>query len=390
MKMIALIFVPGILWAQDFDMSNQDFKTLVNKYRMAAPKNVPWAGTYWAYANNGVANNFIYDAKVSSPSPADKFDTFYKEQKAANWEKSHHSCDILKTEEEKEGCRGWWGHCNAWSGAAIKEPEPRSDKIKKLSDGTTLKLTVADQKAYLTELYMSNNALFTGNTDKEDKTGDWIFNKDDPTASKLVADGVTAYDAFWDVTPRTFFLILTNYIGIRQTGVVIDQFAGDQVWNQPLAGYKILPIRKEDIRKSETSESKEVFPVLIRMNMFWADDGVPPDVVTEKFSIENATENFKFRDFKHSEHYVGRSLGFFLYFDKPLQVSEDGKTIVSAGKIVGDGVWYHQSEEGRGKYRNFDQTHPDFIWYPTEALEDSGEERNPSFTPEKVNSILKD
>ncbi|MFI5391725.1 MAG: hypothetical protein ACHQYQ_10215, partial [Bacteriovoracales bacterium] len=72
-----------------------------------------------------------------------------------------------------------------------------------------------------------------------------------------------------------------------------------------------------------------------------------------------------------------------------LRVSSDGRFVANSGKIVGDGVWYHQSLEGRKYYKEFNHTHPDFIWLPTKALSASSSgNRNPSFSPEKIDTFF--
>lgn len=386
--MIILLFLFSSLFAEEFELGNQNFKNLYNKYGTAQPKNIPWAGSFWPYKEKGIADNFVYDSRTSYPSPAEKFDKFFGEKSATEWEKRNHSCDN-QTGELKKGCESWWGHCNAWAAAGIKEAEPRASISKKMRGGDVT-LTVADLKAFKTEMYMENNALFTGNTDKAEKTGKWIFDSSDAISRKLIGEGATTYDAFWDVTPRSFFLIFTNYVGMREIGVVIDRFTGDEVWNQPIAGYKMLPIRSEDIREPKSEGGKRVYPVLLRMNIFWANDNVPANSVSQGFDIKRAPEKFQVEDFSYNDSYAGRSLAFFLYFDSPLRVSSDGRFIANAGNIVGDGVWYHQALEGRKYYKDFNNTHPDFIWLPTRALGASARgSRNPSFSPESIDTFFK-
>lgn len=375
------------LFAEEFEIGNQSFKNLFNKYGVGQPKNIPWAGSFWPYKTKGIADNFVYDSRKAYQSPAEKFDYFFGGKSAQDWEKRNHSCDN-QIGELKKGCESWWGHCNAWAAAGIKEAEPRN-YINKRMKGGEVALTVADQKAFLTEMYMENNALFTGNTNKSEKTDNWIFEPSNSIAKKLVAQDVTNYDAFWDVSPRSFFLILTNYVGMREIGVVIDRFAGDEVWNQPIAGYKMLPIRPEDLRDPKIEGDRKVYPVLLRINIFWANDNVPANSISDPFNINRASEKFQIGDFLYNDFYTGRSLGFFLYFDSPLRVSSEGTFVANAGNIIGDGVWYHQTLEGRKYYKEFNHTHPDFIWLPTRALSASaGGTRNPSFSPERIDTFF--
>ena len=166
--MFSLVFCWPAL-SQDtgsFKPSNTDFKNLFNSHRIGAPKNTPWVGSWWAYKNNGISYGY------QDKSPAEKFDKFHNlRNKTKKWEIKNHTCD-KESGESGKSCRGWWGHCNAWAAAAIKEGEPRKSFKR-----SRINFTVADQKGLLTELYMDNASLFVGETDKSTKTDDWIFNK---------------------------------------------------------------------------------------------------------------------------------------------------------------------------------------------------------------------
>jgi len=398
-------FIVGVLllisWQLNADMgsfksANTNFKNLFNNYRIGGPATAPWVGSWWAYKNNGIdygaPENPRSTEKVVSPSK--KFDKFHKikDGTTSSWEKKNHTCDNLKTEKQKKSCQGWWGHCNAWAAAAIKENEPRKSFVKK-----GIKFNIADQKALMSELYMENYSLFVGNTDKSVETdNEWIFDKNHKKSKKIInRRNYTAYDGFWDVTPKAFFLILTNYLGMQKVGVVIDRFTGDQVWNQPLAGYRLLPIAKSNIKYPKVKNGKKVYPVLLKANIYWAEDGVWEHEISDPFNYEKDTnDNFMIGDFAVSHHYKGRSLAFYLYFDAPVTVTSDGKLIKSAGRIVGDGIWYHQTKSGKSVYLknniNFNDTHPDFIWFPTKVNDQSGRNyRNPEVNSTKVSAIMK-
>ncbi|MEO5667657.1 MAG: hypothetical protein ABIR96_06340, partial [Bdellovibrionota bacterium] len=351
-----------------------DFAALYNDFRLGQPKNVPWAGSYFAFANDGIA------VDLSGESPAAKYDKlFTPRQSAVKWEKENHSCSQYKG-EEKKSCEGWWGHCNAWSAAGIKEVEPR--KAVKYR-GTTL--DVADQKAWLTEMWMDSGSLFSGTTNKAEKTGTWILDSNSATARERLDGGSgTNFEAFWDVTPKTFFLLFTNYVGVLQQGVVIDRFTGDEVWNQPIVGYRILPIRTTDVLPEETNEAGlTVYPVKLRMKIYWANDGVEEGRVSKPFDINRTNDTQDLENF--GDDYDARYLAFKLFFDKPLQL--DGAKIVKAGRIVGDGIWDHQENPPRNA-KALDQSHPDFIWAPLELDQSSHESGNPAINADNVRAAL--
>lgn len=365
-----------------FRPTNTSFKNLFNSFRIGVPKNTPWVGSWWAYKNNGISYGY------RDKSPAEKFDKFHGLRgKTKKWEIKNHTCD-KESGESKKSCQGWWGHCNAWAAAAIKEGEPRKAFTRK-----RIKFTVADQKGLLTELYMENHSLFVGMTDKSTKTDDWIFNKNSREGRNRIQGG-NSYDAFWDISPRAFFLVMTNYVGIQETGVVIDRFTGEQVWNQPVAGYRILPIHSKDIKRPVKKNGKTLYPVKIKMNLYWAEDGVGENEISLPFNIKRDTsDTFRVGDFHINKHYAGRSLAFTLFFDSKLKVSSAGKRVTSAGKIVGSGIWYHQEKEGKRFYQrnkvSFNDLHPDFIWLPTQVAKTSNKNyRNPQVDSKKVQQIL--
>ena len=381
----------------NFAISNSNFKELFNNYRFASPKNVPWAGSYWAYARDGISHMNIKGQQDNPPSM--KYDAYWgitdREQNTHSYEMKSHSCSQFNDDPEtKKSCEGWWGHCNAWSAAAIKEAEPRESFMAKNPKGEEFEFSVADQKGLLTELWMSSGSLFAGDTHKGVATNnieggyltgtkDWVFDSNDAEGRSLTRSGTTAYQAFWDISPKTHFLIFTNYVGVKQTGIVIDRFTGDQVWNQPIVGYRLLPIKKEDIKPMETNnDGQSRYPVVIRMKMFWAEDGVHEYELSDTFDINNTDDRIKtnwngqYEEESFGHHYSGRLNEFILFFDAPMEVSDDGTRVLAAGNILGEGLWAHQTEQGRAKYANMDNTHPDFIWLPTQVSGNSGN-RNP-------------
>lgn len=355
-------------------VSKHSFSFLFNNYRVAQPNVIPWAGSYFAYSNNGTAigiNGNERSKEDSAHSPMAKYDKLFNggQTLATDFEKANHTCDIETFDEEtKSSCRGWWGHCNGWAAAALKEKEPRTTKTYKGE-----KLEVGHQKGLLTEMWLSTQSYFVGTTDKTRKTGQWIFNVEDPQ-----------YKAFWDVTPRQFFLIFTNQLGIQKMGVAIDRYTGDQVWNQPVAGYRILPFRKEDVGIKEVNGLKLNY-LNVRMKIYWADDGVLENHVSSKFDI-NSMSDLEMDD-NVPRDYVMRMLEFKLFFDRPVVISSDGKKIEGDPMMVHDGLWKAQEME-----ENFyvDQTHPDFIWQPINPFITQNGYANHFIDPKLVRKLFND
>lgn len=368
--MILILMMVSNVFAESFEYQNTDFKSLYNNYQSGQPEILPWAGDFFSYAFNGTAVGLDHRGERCGDncgrSPMQALGELTGNQKAYEWEKENHSCEKLSTEEEKESCAGWWGHCNGWSAAAIKEREPKTSMQIR---GVTL--TVGEQKGILSELWLSCNNLFTGNTNKSKKTDAWVkdINSNDGKS-------------FWDVTPRTFFMLITNYIGVLKTGVVIDRFTGDQVWNQPVVGYKHSPIKKRDI----WTEDGKYF-LRLTTEIYWADDiGTSPGHISSRFDIHDANV------LNHlDQDYNSRSLTYVLQFDSPVILNPNGQ-IESAGRLIGDGSWQHYLdfvEDGSSNASGLDQTHPDFIWLPTNPIIDQSGYGNPYLDLKTIQEISK-
>jgi hypothetical protein len=371
-----LLAVSFSSWAQDvgnFQIYQNNFKDIYNKYRVAQPKLTPWAGNFFPYGSSGTAVtlNAAGDASSAGKSPMQSYDAVGNLGKQAHdWEKENHSCDRY-TGESKSSCQSWWGHCNGWSAAAVKVAEP----TRPVKVGTRT-LSVADQKGILTELWLSSGSLNAGWTDKSKKNGDWVHDHNRPTEG---------YRKFWDVSPRAFFLIFSNTIGAEKAGVVVDRFTGDEVWNQPVVGYRLLPIRTEDISEVRDG-SRTYWSVKTRMKFYWANDlGTPAGHVSKPFDINKMNDDEEVEQL--GQDYEGRYVAFRLNFDAPVTVSPDGLKVLTAGRMVGDGLWEHQENSRDYSADALNGTHPDFIWLPTDPIQDYNGYGNPFMDARVVSKI---
>lgn len=391
--LIALILISATLAfatrAFAIDIDKDDFKTLFNNERMGQPKSTPWAGTFWPHAYHGtsanVENGDFTKNKARGTSPMQAFDQvalFRGDKSARDWEAENHTCDNVEA-SMKKGCKDWWGHCNGWTAAALKEEEPR----KPAQAGDT-QLSVADLKGILAEVWLSANTINSGETDKESTTaeglkrGGWIDKPGDKT-----------YEAFWDLTPRAFFLTVTNYLGVKKMGIAVDRFTGSEVWNQPLVAYRILPIDAREITQ-ERQGGKSVWVVPMAMKIFWAADSVTPGVVSSPFNVEKDANDSKRleklpKGSNGEEIYESRLLEFKLFFDEEVTVSADGKKVLTAGDLVGEGIWKMQESPRSYTADQLNDGHPDFVWIPTSPILDTSGYGNPFMAKKTVSAISK-
>lgn len=358
-----------------FQIKNEVFSTLWNNYPRAQCSHFVWAGYWYPYEGYGTALFMTPEGRImkkegpNARSPLKVFEDLSGIKGAWNWERKNHSCDPRSKDYQE--CRSWWGHCNGWAAAAVKESEPS----QKIIIGNTL-ISPAEQEALLSEAWLTTHSIFVGTTDKSRKTGNWIF--------------TPAGKAFWDVEPRSFFLILTNYVGIFKAPLVIDRFTGYQVWNTPLIAYRFLPISSKDISIA-TLDNKKVWEVKLRVKIYMVPSvDVLPGQATPGFNLEKHTSDA--RDFLPNPRgvtiYSSRTLGFKLWFDGPVEVNSSGQ-VVQVGRMVGSGIWEHQEEAFKTGNTNLDDTHPDFIWLPTNPYLDRSGYGNPYVNPNTVFSIIK-
>jgi hypothetical protein len=315
----------------------KNFANLINNYAQGKPATVPWAAYWWAYTENGIASG----KHTGGQSPAGKYDAARGNAggKAQDWEIKYHGAGV-------KDVQGWWGHCNGWCAAAALFPEPREPKK---TNGIVF--GIADQKALLSEAGMYANYDFYGNRAER----------------RLFPNGADLDLAMDDVVPNQFFLLVTNYMGMNKKPLLFDRFTGDQVWNQPFAGYKFEYPKPEDYKGAAPS-NPNVYRINLTSTIWWAEDAVPANVITDEFNWEprispessgGATVN--------GGHYSSRVLKLEVWLDGPVVFDANGK-ITSSGNVI---VTRHPRNNNfvvGGQWLNgsiYSDGHPDYIWVPT-------------------------
>jgi subtilisin-like proprotein convertase family protein len=295
---------------------------------------------------------------------------------ATEWEVMNHG-------NGQFGVQYWWGHCNAWAGAACVEPEPAKDVEL---NGVTF--NVGDVKGLLTEAWMECSSSFFGSRNEAHK------NEQD-------RDSID----YNDVTPAAFHIFFADQIGLRDKAFVIDEFTGQEVWNQPVKSYWSKCEPQYEVAEdgtatpekvavtltnyggwySQTPEVKqlgeqEVYPVLCTTTIHWMSDGVAHDAVTADYRFDQMTyENYSngyWVKSNHSDHVAIRTLSYVLWLDKPMTDEN--------ASIYGDGEWNH------GETWDYAHAHPDFMWQPTANVNQSNRDyENPYIDYDTIaNEIL--
>jgi len=400
------IFFCSLSASAELEISQIDFKTLFNSYRFSQATVLPWPSIYWPFDGAGGGPGINHIPPGNDKSPAQKYDEFFATGgKAAEWENKNHNCELFESSLQMN-CRSWYGHCNGWTAAALFNSEPDYDHpivVTNPNTGVTMSFNYMDIKALLTEAWLDVWATYSGTGSTVPAAG-WIFDPNDPIAKapSSANPGVSNFDAYWDVTPRAFFFALTNYLGIKKVGIAVDRFTGSQVWNQPLVAYRLLPIQGNKATPI-TKDGQSIYPVTFGVKIYWANDSVGYDFKRREsltWDVSNPTNSNDTvpnppgrewaQDSTPDGAYVSRYLSFTLFFDAPVVASDDGITILSAGKIVGDGVWAHADKSQTDVWYPYgpelSQTHPDFMWRPDSITRP--QYRNPIIDPEKIYKFI--
>jgi len=111
----------------------------------------------------------------------------------------------------------WWGHCHAWSGAAVWERQPpRYKVVRNGATGVQVKFRVRDRKGLMCEAYYN---------DASGDVADFMISQPSPgvTWSWLRAE-IKGKDPMWG----------------KKRGFVGELYYGDEVWNYPIYKYKVV------------------------------------------------------------------------------------------------------------------------------------------------------
>jgi hypothetical protein len=208
----------------------------------AEASRTPWSGWWWPLLDSRNPN--LYD----DGGPLDKYDAYVQRLGWGNpgtqaWEYANH--------RTTDPDAGWWGHCHAWSAAAVLEPEPLAAGYD-----AGIYFTVSDLKGLVTEAYYSPEAEDYGNR----------YNG-------------RAGDDFQDIYPGLFHTVLRYYIEQQRVAIVADIDPGEQVWNYPAYAYRME--FTPDTRYSNVTH------VLARV--WYADDGVDPNYAGTQALIKDYT-----------------------------------------------------------------------------------------------------
>jgi hypothetical protein len=231
----------------------------------------PWSGDYWATYKDSL--NIKWDG-ADSLSPAqkveaalgkagfpkaitDNYGIYGHGRKSCN---ETSECSDLKdgsqcvkpagAEGDKAGrcIPTWWGICHGWAPAAIAEPAPVRPVEK---NGVTF--YPGDLEGLMSLAYGENLPV---------KFLSQRCNKR-PDDVRTGSTGRIEDSPCRDCNPGSFHIVATNMLGLRKKGFVEDRTYSDEVWNQPVRGYKITNAENGKLKEI----TKEQAMALLGLNL---------------------------------------------------------------------------------------------------------------------------
>jgi len=208
----------------------------------------PWSDSYWPSYLGGIAlrwntpfntyeDSFRYralpfrrlrrmgPAGLAQLSPAEKFDLL----------NSDYSYSLLRAERARTrpNAPTWEGLCHGWATASLTFDEPKAILMTN-AEGLEIPFGSGDIKALLD--------LYVGNFSKS-KT---YFVAERCNIDLARNPAATMAPECRDTNAGTFHLVLTNQIGIKREGFVIDIARDIQVWNHPVYSYESSVVSQTD------------------------------------------------------------------------------------------------------------------------------------------------
>jgi len=219
----------------------------------------------------------------------------------------------------------WWGLCHGWAPYAISEPaavEPAEH------NGVTF--YPGDIEALFSLVYTSSLPVKFLSERCNEKSPD----PDD--------EGRIPQDECRDMNPGSLHIVVTNMLGLREIGFVEDRTYDIQVWNQPVAAYRI--INAVDDKLLEISKEEAVALLGLEEGSAYTYNPEARRFFHVELELDYITES-------PPAHFSNVGDSTFTRTDTyqyVLEAKADGE--VFGGEYIGSSRTFH----------------PDFVWWPTD------------------------
>ena len=215
-----------------FFKSTGYIKNIFSLPSSASLQTQPWSGSYWPNSNGGIGWRYSAQYQIYS-QPYDhysKYESSYFPSYVANNYSPSEKYDLLlgdysytltRVVRSRIGTSATWeGKCHGWAPASFLEPRPTKPVTLYASDGyTPVTFYPDDIKALITQFYSESISNY-----RTDTMGSNCVSGKNSNGCK-------------DTNPSSFYLAITNLIGIQKRAMLIDSSLNYQVWNYPVYKY---------------------------------------------------------------------------------------------------------------------------------------------------------
>jgi Transglutaminase elicitor/Ankyrin repeats (3 copies) len=300
MKFLILFLISTNLYSRAYNYRNnplwqinKDFIITLDKLPTSGflPQK-PWTDNYWPHYDGGTTARWnakagrsredIWDYKLlknfegvdlSTLSPSEKYDLYIGD---LNYPTTLKEREYSKIETQMSSSPkydpdyvidAWAGICNAWSEAVLSFENPKPVLIKG-KGGFYIPFGSSDIKGLLASMLDSDRMT------SEKTIGERCYEDIVELWYQVTQGGYPEEDyyniaengACEDVNAGAFHIVLTNQIGLLNTGFIMDIDRGVEVWNQPVYGYEltISPLEKSE-HDREAPGTTKLYQVLAKV-----------------------------------------------------------------------------------------------------------------------------
>ncbi|HKA86134.1 MAG TPA: hypothetical protein VKE22_00660 [Haliangiales bacterium] len=234
---------------------DKSFLYFANQLPLSGAGPEPISGDYWAVASDNI--NVAWDGGMS---PAEKYArAFGKNVKdirdavsAENGVKGHterktctsdadcedqhdgSACAAAYDGSVKRCIPTWWGICHGWAPYAVTEPQAKRPVVRTAPDGTQVTFYPGDLEALMSLVYTNVDSKFVSQRCNRAPAGGYGTTVHTDNGGRIVESECR------DCNPGSWHILVTNLMGVRKQGFVIDQTSTDEVWNQPAWKYAVV------------------------------------------------------------------------------------------------------------------------------------------------------
>jgi len=212
----------------------------------------PWSGDYWATNNGGLAYRWRLEEKpfglnvltqeevmkmdkegLAKLSPAEKYDLL----------KGDYSFSSFLSEVNRSSPEApyWWGLCHGWAPASLLTHSPKPVTIVN-PDGLEIEFGSADIKGLLSGYFANHEGPVQ-----------FLGLRCNTSMDKMTPEEIRKNPNCAGVNPASLHILLANEISLNQRGFVADISPAEEVWNQPIYGWK-----SQEVSSLELKEGVEI------------------------------------------------------------------------------------------------------------------------------------